>query len=220
MSSETKRPDVVEVVITHATELEASYADLLVAVKGSSFVTGNAALTKAREVAALVAALAGAGIPQADVRVEDISVQIESGLLTKSSSASYTLKVRCAKLDTLADVLGAITSQKSVQLHRIDWGYPDSDELWTGWYVDCATRATARAKQIAAALGVKVLGVNRFAVPEVTAARAASGDSPAPGMGMMRARMSSADLGLAVSHTKRVEVKVAVEFRVGPYDLG
>ena len=31
MSSETKRPDVVEVVITHATELEASYADLLVA---------------------------------------------------------------------------------------------------------------------------------------------------------------------------------------------
>jgi hypothetical protein len=73
------RPDLLRVVITHEDELAASHADLQVKVRGSSLVTGNAALTKAREVAALVQALAGVGVPEASIRVEDIAVQVESG---------------------------------------------------------------------------------------------------------------------------------------------
>lgn len=210
------RPDLLRVVVTHEDELEASYADLQVTVRGSSLVTGNAALTKAREVAALVQALAGVGVPESSIRVEDIAVQVESGLLTKSSSATYTLKVRCSKLESLADVLGAITSQKNVQLGNIDWGYAEPDELRTRWLVDCATRATARARPIADALGVKLLGVHQFGEPDVEVARAGYELRP-PALGMARARMTAADLGLSVSHSKKVVVRVLVEFRIAPY---
>jgi hypothetical protein len=55
MAIEPGTPDLLRVAITHEDELEASHADLLVTVRGSSLVTGSAALTKAREVAALVA---------------------------------------------------------------------------------------------------------------------------------------------------------------------
>src|SRR6185437_2133667 len=92
-----------------------------------------------------------------------------SGLLTKSSSATYTLRVRCNKLDTLADVLGAITSQKTVELQNLEWGYPDDEALRTGWLVKCAQRANERAKQLSEALGVKLLGVHRFGEPEANA---------------------------------------------------
>jgi len=211
-----RRPDLIQVVITHEDEVEASWADLFVTVKGSSLVTGSAALTKAREVAALVAALGGVGVPEADVRVEDVAAHVESGLLVKSSSATYTLKVRCAKLDALADVLGAITSQKNVRFDRIAWGYPESDELGTRWRVDCATRATARARQIADALGVKLLGVHRFVEPDLQVA--ASEAEPGFAFGPARNRaMGSPDLGLSVTHSRKVTVRVLVEFRVAPY---
>jgi hypothetical protein len=74
------RPDLLRVVITREDELEASHADLRVTVRGSSLVTGSAALTKAREVAALVSTLGGIGVPEASIRVEDVAVQVESGL--------------------------------------------------------------------------------------------------------------------------------------------
>lgn len=211
------RPDLLRVVVTHEDELAASYADLRVTVRGSSLVTGNAALSKAREVAVLVQALAVVGVPETSIRVEDIAVQVESGLLTKSSSATYILKIRCAKLDSLADVLGAITSQKNVQLGNIEWGYAEPDDLRTRWLVDCATRATERARRIADALGVKLLGVHQFGEPDVEVAATRDYESRSPGLGMMRARMTAADLGLSVSHSKKVAVRVRVEFRIAPY---
>jgi uncharacterized protein YggE len=211
-------PDLLQVVVTHEDELAATHADLRVTVRGSSLVTGDAALKKAREVAAMVQALAAVGIAEDAIRVEDISVQVESGLLTKSSSATYTLKVRCTKLDSLADVLGAVTAQKNAEIGHIDWGYAEPDELRTRWLVDCAARATERARQIAAALGVRLLGVHTFGEPDV---QAASPTEYAPrGMlgGTARARMGAADLGLSVAHNKKIVVRVVAAFRIGGYE--
>jgi uncharacterized protein YggE len=209
------RPDLITVQITHESELEASHVDLFVTVKGSSLVTGSAALTKAREVAALVSALGTVGVKQAAIRVEDIAAQVESGLLTKSSSATYSLKIRCAKLDTLADVLGAITSQKNVQLGHLEWGYPESDELRTRALVDCAARATERARHIAAALGVKLLGVHRFQESELASEPPRGGRIQPSMMAAGRSRaMDATDLGLSVAHSKKVVIRVLTEFRV------
>ncbi|MBS2027800.1 MAG: SIMPL domain-containing protein [Deltaproteobacteria bacterium] len=217
------RPDVIQVEVRLEEEVEASHAFLHVTVKGSSLVTGNAALTKAREVAALVQALEGVGVSQKEIRVENIYAEVSSGLLTKSSSATYTLRVRCNKLDTLADVLGAITSQKTVELESLEWGYPDDDALKTAWLVKCAERANERAKQLAEALGVKLLGVHRFGEPELSShaqmyrgapgAVGGSYDGSAP----MRRKMGAADLGLAIAHAKKVDVRAVVEYRVSAF---
>lgn len=210
-----ERPDSIIVSVVHEDELAATYADLRVTVKGSSFFTGGAARTKAREVASLVQGLGAVGVPEAAIHVEDVAVQVESGKLTKSSSATYTLRVRCEQLEALGDVLGAITAQKNAQIGNVDWGYSEPDALRTRWLVDCAARATARAREIAAALGVQLLGVHRFLEPEVEAiARPfAAGGVPS----LARARMTSADLGLSVANSKKIVVRVVAEFRVGGY---
>jgi uncharacterized protein YggE len=215
-------PDVIEVVVTHEEELAASHAFLQVSVKGSSLVTGDAALSKAREVSALVAALAAQGVPQADIRVENIQAEVSSGLLTKSSSATYTLRVRCDKLEGLADVLGAITSQKNATLNAIDWGYPEDDARRTGWLVACAEVANVRARAIAEALGVKLLGVHRFGEPVVEGFAQVPGALGGAGYpksaGLLRARgMTSEDLGLAIAHMKQIEVRVTVQYRVSAF---
>lgn len=219
MDSDTLlRPDVIEVVVTHEEELAASHAFLQVSVRGASLVTGDAALSKAREVATLVSALEAVGVPQKDIRIEDIRAEVTSGLLTKSSSATYGLNVRCDRLEGLADVLGAITSQKNATLGFIEWGYPEDAERRTGWLVACAQTANARAKALAEALGVKLLGVHRFSEPQARAEfggdmRSVPGSYGGSGLRKTRA-LGAEDLGLAVTHMKKIEVRVEVQYRV------
>jgi len=215
--------DVIQVLVSVEEELEAAYADLRVSVKGSSLVTGNAALNKAREVAQLVSSLSAVGITQAEIHVENIYAEVSSGLLTKSSSATYMLKVRCSKLENLADVLGAITGAKAVELGSVEWGYPEDEAQRSAWFAACARKANERAKAIAEALGVKILGVHRFSDPELATARTwgpPGGGADYETLGApppaRRRSMGSADLGLAIAHTKKVEVRALVEYRVSP----
>ncbi len=103
-----------------------------------------------------------------------------------------------------------------MHLGHIDWGYSESDDTRTRWLVQCATRATARARQIAEALGVRVLGVHHFGEPDFQVAASHLESLGAPVPGMSRARMSAEDLGLTVAHSKKVVVRALVEFRIGP----
>ena len=57
---ETK-PDTIKVSANHREEIFASHANLFVTVKGSSVVSGNEAMKKAREVNQLVEALTALG---------------------------------------------------------------------------------------------------------------------------------------------------------------
>lgn len=215
MSDSPTRPDLIQIQAEIEDVLEASYADLSVSVRGSNLVFGSAALEKAREVANLVKTLEAAGIPKEQIRLQDVTAEVTSGLLTKSSSATYTLEVRCHRLDGLGDVLGAIATQKNAQLHQIDWGYPVDEERRTAWLVQCARIADARARKLAEALNVKLIGVHRFAEPRARPPEEPPG-AGSFGMGAPRARRVTADLGFAVSHTKKVTVRADVDYRVSP----
>jgi len=212
-------PDLIDVEIKLERELEAIGADVHVSIRGSSLVTGSQALRKAREVAALVKALEAVGVAEADIYLEDVRAEVTSGLLSKSSSATYSLRAR-ATLDGLADALGAIADQKNAAIDSIAWRYPDDDDARTEWLTICATRATERARKIAAALGVKLLGVHWFAEPVAAPSPyfGAPGGAgvPAEGTSLRRRAMSASDLGLTVSHSKKVEITVRVQFRVSP----
>ena len=51
------KPDTIKVTAFHREEVSATHVDLYVSVKGSSVVSGDAALKKAKEVNQLVEAL-------------------------------------------------------------------------------------------------------------------------------------------------------------------
>jgi uncharacterized protein YggE len=199
-------------------EVLADRADLVVTIRGSSLVTGSAALNKAREVRQLAEDLAQVGVVAGDIRLLSVSAETSTGVIGKSSTASYRLRVRCTKLDDLADVLGVITGQKNTHLTSVEWGYPDLEPIRDRLLQQGLTRAAAKAALMASALGSRIERAHAVNESPLDA-------DEAPGPRMYRAaampeaqrsRMTSEDLGLAVTHSKRIGVQVEVVFRIAP----
>lgn len=218
-----ERPDLIKVLVVHREEVRADRADLFVVVKGSSLVTGDAALKKAREVGQLVADLTGHGLPESDIQLEGVYAEAATGMLGRSSSAKYLLKVRCADLNRLADVLGIITAQKNTTLRSLVWGYPE-DAGARERRLDAAIQsANEKARQIASGLGVTLLGVRSFREAYTDPEEKAlvfPGDEDEDTQ-FKRRRAGGAGLGealgLEVSHTKEVTLLVEVEYRISGF---
>ena len=213
--SENTQP-VITVQETQTHEVAADRADLFVTVEGASLFSGAEALKKAREVALLVSDLTAFGLPPDAIFLQGVSADVHSGTITKASRAKYRLRVHCADLSKLADLVGIVAAQKNTFLTSIDWGYPDTDAEHDGWLLSCIARVNEKADKIAAALGVRVLGVARFSEtimdPEAKHAKPVPGGE---GFVMMRSsRMAGEDLGLEISHTKTMQVSVKVEYLV------
>lgn len=211
-----ENPDCLQVVVTQKVEIEADRADLFINVKGSSWVNGRAALTQAREVSKLVADLKAIGVSEADIELRNVRAEVTSGILSKSSTAHYSLRVRCRALDRLDEILGTATAQKNVELQSIQWGYPQAEEEELARLEECLRKAGARAQRMAAALGVKLVGVH--SVVETLH------DSENPnyqatvrldlaGGSMARARYGG-ELGVEVTHRKEIQHQVNVQYRV------
>ena len=217
----SEKPNTIKIGEARRHEIAADRADLHVTVEGASLFTGGEALKKAREVAQLVRELTEGGLPMTDIYLQGVSADTSSGLLGKTSLARYKLRLHCADLSRLADLLGIVTGQKNTRLTVIEWGYPDDDGLKDKWLGECIARANAKAALVAQGLGVRLLGVYTFAEKY--------GDNEKPhqtavaydGAAMMRsraARVSPEELGLEVSHTKTVHISVEAEYLVSGYE--
>src|SRR5512134_1242103 len=155
------KPDTIKISASHQEEIFASHANLHVTVKGSSVVSGNEALKKAREVSQLVEALTGFGLSPEAVQLLGVQIETASGVLLRSSSATYRLRIKLEKLDQLADVLDILASQKNALLERIEWKYPEESARERGLEAAIA-RGKIKAEKVAAAMGVRLLGVYEF----------------------------------------------------------
>lgn len=210
--------DLLKVSVSHSEELQADQADLQVTIRGSSLIHGNAALTKAREVRQLVEALTGLGLPERQIQLREVYAEVSSGLL-KSSSATYQLRIQCRALDLLPEVIGAVASQKQASLTSIVWRYPEDPEAQDAWSERCLLRAGQKARRMAAALGVRLLGVYRVEEQLSNPPAYAEDLDVAKLAPQSRARgPSSADLGLAITHTKTVEVHMSVEYHISRFE--
>lgn len=215
-------PNTIKISEARRHEIPADRADLHVTVEGASLFTGGEALKKAREVAQLVRELTDFGQPMTDIHLQGVYADTASGLLGKASVARYKLRLHCADLAHLADLLGIVTGQKNARLTVIEWGYPDDEGLKDRWLGECITRANAKAALVASGLNVRLLGVHAFSE------KYGDGEKPhrtaiaEEGMVMARAtraRVSGEELGLEISHTKVVHVSVEVEYLVSGYEL-
>lgn len=209
-------PPVITVQETQDHEVAADRADLFVTVEGASLFSGAEALKKAREVAQLVSDLTAFGLPPDAIFLQGVSADVRSGTMTKASRAKYRLRVHCADLAKLADLVGIVSAQKNTSLTSLDWGYPDTDAEHDDWLLDCIGRVNEKSAKIAAALGVRILGVASFS-ETLTDPESQYHHIPTLGAGtvaMRRERMSGEDLGLEISHTKTVQVSIKVDYLV------
>ena len=107
------KPDTIKVSALQREEISANRADLFVTVRGSSLVSGDQAMKKAKEVSQLVDALTSFGLSPDAIQLQGVHIETATGTLLKSSSAIYRLKVRCEKLDQLAEIIDIIGEQKN-----------------------------------------------------------------------------------------------------------
>ena len=152
------KPDTIKISALQREEIFADRADLFVTVKGSSVVSGEQALKKAKEVSQLVEALTSFGLSPEAVQLMGVHIETASGVLLKSSSATYRLKIKCEKLDQLAELLDIIATQKNAALERIEWKYPEEAARERGMEA-ALEKAKSKADKVAKSLGVKLLGV-------------------------------------------------------------
>jgi len=210
------KPDTIHITAFHREEIYASHADLFVTVRGSSVISGNEAMKKAKEVSALVDELTRFGIHAENIHLQGVHVETSSGVLLKSSSATYRLRIRCEKLDQIAELLDIVASQKNAALERIEWKYPEETARARGLEAAIAN-AKSKADRVAASLGVKLLGVYTFTENMF--------DEEAPVMfqpkAIMAARgpapVSEPSLGMDIQHSKTIQVNVEIEYRISGF---
>jgi len=211
------KPDTIKVSAFHREEIFASHANLFVTVKGSSLVSGNEAMKKAREVSQLVEALTRFGLSPESIQLQGVRIETASGTLLKSSSARYHLKVKTEKLEQLAGLLDILAEQKNASLDRIEWKYPEDEARAHGLEAAIAN-GKAKAEKVAAAMGVKLLGVYEFMENTFDEER-----PPMPYQAMemsMKSRTAMADqpsLDMEVQHSKTIHVNVEIWYRVSSF---
>jgi len=211
------KPDTIKISALHREEIFASHANLYVTVKGSSVISGNEAMKKAREVSQLVDALTSYGLSLDALQLLGVHIETSSGTLIKSSSAMYRLRVRLEKLDQLAEVLDIIGSQKNATLERIEWKYPEEEARERGLEVAIA-KGKVKAERVAAAMSVKLLGVYDFMENTFDEER-----PPMPYQAMemgMKLRAVASDepsLGMDIQHSKTIQVNVEIWYRVSSF---
>lgn len=213
---ETK-PDTIKISASHKEEIFADRADLFVTVKGSSLVSGDQAMKKAKEVSQLVEALEQAGAKEEAIQLMGVHIETASGALLKSSSAVYRLKVKCEELDQFAELIDIIASQKNASLERIQWKYPEETAREQALETALA-KAKAKAEKVAASLGVKLLGVydlveNQYD-EEIPFPQFAAQAMP---MRSMAKAAPEPSLGIDIQHSKTVTVSVNIWYRVSAF---
>jgi uncharacterized protein YggE len=208
------KPDTIKISASHKEEIFADHADLFVNVKGSSLVSGNEAMKKAREVRGLVEALTNFGLSPEAIHLQGVHIETASGALLKSSSATYRLRIRCDKLDQLAELLDIIASQKNAALERIQWKYPEETAREQAMETALG-KAKAKAEKVAKSLGVKLLGVYDFIEnlydEEMPFPQFAMQAAPKMARGMTTSEPS---LGMDIQHSKTIAVSVDIWYRV------
>jgi uncharacterized protein YggE len=217
-----EKPDTITVTVAHREDINADKTDIHVTIKGSSLVTGNAALKKAKEVSQLVAGLAEVGVKEHDIALEGIHAESSSGVLGRATSAIYELRVRCHDLEQLAEILGVITAQKNAKLSDLSWRYPDDKKLKAEWVRTCLAEAREKAGCIASGLGVKLLGVHSLSEKWMDSEE---GERPhhlremlTKGAAFMARRATPVELGFPLAHSKWMEIEIVVQFRVSEFD--
>src|SRR3954468_21773106 len=96
---------VIEAVDSATADISPVSASLHVTLAGDKFFSGNAAFSKAEELRKLAEALESRGIPKAALSLSGASVDVSSGVFTKSSSVTYRVRISIEDLELLGGVL-------------------------------------------------------------------------------------------------------------------
>ena len=178
--------------------------------------SGRAALDKAIELRKLVHALAEHDFPESAVSLTGATLDVSSGLFTRSSSVTYRVRLHVLDVERLPDAFDAISEAKQARISHLEWDYPNagSDEL----LAECATRALAKAKKLASAMSVAIVKMQSLHAEQIAEAAPhplSHGHERVMMMAMRRAKSIGEELvGLDLGPTQRIGVRVKIAYAI------
>ena len=201
---------LLRVTVEDQAEVTAHAATLFVTVEGETFVMGNAALERAREVREFAQALQAAGVPAGRLHVQGVRIASSSGLLTKNQKAEFQLSAESTP-EQLPAVLGAVAAGRNARLTRLDWQF-DEFEASLPLAAQAMRKARRKADVIAGAAGQRVKGVHRasdtWELPGATMEFQPEGRMYA----LRAAGTPPLDVGVEYSATRTLRVTLTVDF--------
>ncbi len=205
---------VLRVTATETVDVEAVRAKLHVRIEGETFVLGNAALTRSREVAELVSRLKSLGLTDDDAQVSGVQAKVNQGALTKASRAVFRLAFTVRDLGKIPDFLGVITGAKHAELENLEWVF-DDEAARLELAARAMKKALEKASAMAAAVQHEIAGIRAVSdsskMPEASAMSFGSGDwmnqeiARAP-------RERRVDVGTEFKASREVSATVTVDF--------
>ena len=215
-----KKPNTIAVNVELTRQIPAQRVNIVVEVKGSSFMSGRTALRKAKEVRDIVQALSTVDIGDDQIELSGVRADVASGAISKSSSAHYSLKIKLPNLDILADALGVLMNSKNASVECLDWQYDNMEDTHHEMLREATALAEGRIAVICEGVSHRKLCVHNMTekLSEKGPDRyfLGAGDALADSRGRFMKRMTKEDLGLDVSHSKAVSLDVRVEYEVEP----
>jgi uncharacterized protein YggE len=202
------------------TTIHASGAKLNICIKGQSFFTGREAFKKAIEVANCVAELKQCGLSEDDIQLLNVSTEVESGMLTKSSKANYHLLVNCESIELLGRILSTIASQKNAQMTAIAWQYSNLEQTKRDLLQSAVVKTKNVAQSIADSLAVRLVGVHQLSYKVTgldTEMQIRESNDFMDAMVMRSKTRTEALDNLNLSHTSKVVLAVTAEFMVDTF---
>jgi uncharacterized protein YggE len=210
------QPGILRVSATAERELEASSSRVHFTLEGETFVYGNAALSRSREVADLVSKFKALGLLESEIQVVSVTAKIQSGTLLKSTRAVFRLCLNVRDLSKLTDVLGLIVSAKNANLDLLEWMF-EEEAVLLELVVQAMKKVAHKAEVMVQAIGKKIAGLHSASDSSELPHFAPVTFAQESGMDMMRMRApkgGSMDLGTELRGSKMLSSQVVAEFWV------
>jgi len=205
----------VRITVEHDVRIDAVGARVHVTVRAQSSLAATAAAKKVAEVRALVESLAGAGIPESSIDVTGIQIATGQGKILVSQEVRITLEVAVGN-EQLPEVLGIFAARQGLTVDQIEWTY-DQFEASISATAEAMRMARRKADAVAAAAGLRVVGIT---------SASDSWSMPSPRVEMasfaadsrMRVGAAPLDMGLTMSSSTKLSVRLTVDFQVAAAD--
>ena len=205
----------VRITVEHDVRIDAVGARVHLTVRAQSSLGATAAAKKVAEVRALVESLAGVGIPESSIDVTGIQIATGQGKILVSQEVRITLEIAVTN-EQVPEVLGILAARQGLAVDQIEWTY-DQFEASISATAEAMRMARRKADAVAAAAGLRVVGIT---------SASDSWSMPSPRVEMasfaadsrMRVGAAPLDMGLTMSSSTKLSVRLTVDFQVEAAD--
>jgi len=210
---------VLRVSETETVEIEAARAFVMINVASEKVFFGNAAIEASEDLKSIVAKIKTVS-EDVEVDTEAVSLATNSGILSKNSTANYTIRLTVNDLNALGAILGICSEGKKMSVMSVIWDY-EEDEAKLSLIKSAIRKAKRKADEMMAEIGYSIIGVrscsDSYQTPNIGEIIISGPDAPRFGASMESARRRggpAVDFGAQFKSKKQISATCTIEFLV------